>query len=179
MRVLDGRAFIATGAAEARLEHAQRHAEFCRAGTCTAADYDAVLAAITASEDLRPAAGASEAAPVIELLLDPVEVTNIRTSGGRFVGALRGPSGSVRVTIEIRWIDHPGDLSVEVAKDFFLTPLRRLGATKLVEAIRRTSGLPLSWEVRIVNERPDGTSVEGAVAMRAAEIANPPSGLGP
>jgi hypothetical protein len=179
MRVLDGRASVATGAAEARLDHAQRHAEFCRAGTCTAADYDAVLTAISSSEALHASPGAAETNPTVELLSDPIEVASIRTSGGRFVGGMRGPTGTVRITTEVRWIDRPGDPSVEVAKDFFLTPLQRLGAPRLVELIRQTAGLPLSWEVRIVNERPDGSSVEGAVALRAAEIANPPSRLGP
>jgi hypothetical protein len=115
--------------------------------------------------------------PEVTRLHEPAEVLNLQTTGARFASTVQTASGTARIVADVRWIDQQGDPAVEVVKDFFLAPLARMGAARLVDAIRAQAGLPLLWEVRIVNERPDGTTVQGSVVMRAAEMGNPPERL--
>ncbi len=178
MAVLDGVARIAVRerGVEARVDSVRARVELCR-GTCVATDQASAMLAVAGVEDLPRATSVREEAPVTERIDEPLSITNVPTQGARYVGALRSSQGDLRFTLNVRWIDEPGERSVEVVKDFFLAPLVRMGAASLVSELRRSVGLPLHWEVRIVTRRADGSTGEGAVVYHAAEMTNPPAAL--
>ena len=178
MAVLDGvaRIVVHDRNVEARVDSVRPHVELCR-GTCTATDEETAMLSVGGVDDLAPAQDVREEPPQLERLDDPIAITNVPTQGARFTGSLQSSQGALQFTVTVRWIEEPGEHSVEVVKDFFVAPLVRMGATRLVDEIRRTSGLPLHWEVRIATRRADGTIGEGAVVYHAAELANPPAAL--
>jgi hypothetical protein len=180
MGVLDGRARVALSdrGIEGRIDHATQRADLCRMGSCSPGRYADVLARLAAVDELPEAHGLVEDPPSSDSISDPMEIANVPTTGARFVGTVHTASGPLRVQIEARWIDSPGEASVEVVKDFFLTPVERIGARALAARIRETAGLPLHWEVRMQQAHPDGSTAEGAVVFHAAELGNPPASLG-
>jgi hypothetical protein len=104
-------------------------------------------------------------------------VAAMRTQGARFTSTLTHATGSVEIQVHVRWIADPGDPSARTAAAYFVTPLRRMGATRLADEIVRTVGLPLLWEVVLGNRRQNGSVVVGVNAHRAAEIGNAPASL--
>jgi len=178
MAVLDGAARIAVRerGLEARVDTVHSRVELCRAA-CAATDEDTAMLALGGIDDLPAATGVREDPPQFERLDDTLAITNVPTQGARFTGALQSSQGALHFTVTVRWIEEPGERSVEVVKDFFTAPLIRMGAAQLVEQIRHTVGLPLHWDVRITTRRADGSTGEGAVVYHAAELANPPAAL--
>ncbi|MEI8254699.1 MAG: hypothetical protein WCJ30_03415 [Deltaproteobacteria bacterium] len=178
MAVLDGvaRMSVRERGVEARVDSARSRVELCR-GACVASDQETAMLAVAGIVDLPRAMSVREEAPVTERIDDPLSITNVPTQGARFVGAVQSSQGTLQFTLTVRWIDEPGERSVEVVKDFFLAPLVRMGAAQLVREVRRSVGLPLHWEIRIVTRRADGSSGEGSVVYHAAEMANPPAAL--
>lgn len=179
LTLLDGEGRVASVSRGvwARFRHPVRDAELCHPGRCARGDAVAAFLAIEGLDDLAAPPGARESEATVTLNLDDELVANVRTQGGRFASALRGPAGAMGLEVFVRWIDEPGGASVEAAKAFFLAPLRRLGATQLADAIARTAGLPLRWEVRITNTSPGGEARVGTNVHVAAEIGNPPERL--
>jgi hypothetical protein len=179
MVVLDGaaRMNVRERGIEARLDPARADVTLCHAAQCTPTDEQTAFLAIGGVEDLPSFANAHETDPQMERLDDPLSIVNVPTQGARFVSTVHAPTGDVRFTVEVRWIDEPGERSVEVVKRFFLAPLVRMGAAQLVDQIRHESGLPLHWEVRIATQRRDGSTGEGSVVYHAAEMGNAPAAL--
>lgn len=179
LTVLDGVGRVAAPTREvyARFRHGAREAELCHAARCQTVDAVTAFVGVEGLDGLAAPPGAQESEPTVELQFDDELVANVRTQGGRFVSALRGPAGAMGVEVLVRWIDGPGGESVEAAKGFFLAPLRRMGATRLADAIARAAGLPLRWEVRIRNTAPGGEARVGTNVHVAAEIGNPPERL--
>jgi hypothetical protein len=179
MVVLDGAARMTARerGVEARVDPARADVSLCHAAECSPTDEQTAFLTVGGTEDLPSFANAHESDPQVDHLDDPMTIANVPTQGARFVSTVQAPIGDLRFTVEVRWIDEPGERSVEAVKRFFLAPLVRMGATRLVDEIRRASGLPLHWEVRIVTQRRDGSSGEGSVVYHAAEMGNPPAAL--
>jgi hypothetical protein len=179
MVVLDGAARITVRerGIEARVDPGRAEVALCHAAQCSPVDEQTAFLAIAGADDLPSFENSPETDPVIDRLDDPLAIVNVPTQGARMSSTVHAPMGDVRFTVEVRWIDEPGERSVEVVKRFFLAPLVRMGASRLADEIRRSSGLPLHWEVRIVTQRRDGSSGEGSVVFHAAEMGNPPAAL--
>ena len=65
----------------------------------------------------------------------------------------------------------------ELVTRLFTTPLERLGARRLSDAIRQTAGMPLLFDVTIADERADGTTASATDVYRAIAVENPPAAL--
>lgn len=178
MAVLDGRGrFINETGPNALLDHATGASQLCRGSQCVPSTAAEAIAVVNETTALTAPAGATDTDIAVEFISESLEVADLHTDGARFTGAVRHSGGSFVFTVEVHWIDHAGDPTVEVAKDFFVAPLVRLGANKLVAAIRRTVGLPLMFDVRIVNAADDADHTQGEDVYRAISVGNPPPAL--
>ncbi len=176
--LLDGRArFFVVGGPSARLDPATPTATLCQGDRCAPTTPAEALAVLTDTTGLTVPPGASESDIAVMYLNDRLEVANVHTDGARFTGAVQHPGGAYVFTVEVRWIVQPGDPTAAVATTYFVAPLRRLGAHRLVAAIQRTVGLPLLFDVRIVNSHAAGDADEGDDVYRAISIGNAPPGV--
>lgn len=174
--VLDGaaRMMVRERGIEARVGD---EVSLCRQGQCAPSEEISAMLAVGGVDDLPSFPNAREDEPTIDRIDEPLAITNVPTEGARFNSVVRSGAAVLRFTVTVRWADQPGERSIETVKRFFTAPLVRMGAARLVEEIRRTSGLPLHFEVRIQTLRADGSSGEGSVVYHAAEMGNPPAAL--
>jgi hypothetical protein len=175
LQVLDGRVWlrIPERAVDLRYDGSVNRAWQC-AGRCMVVEASRAFAAELGMGDDRGGPGTREEPPDVETLTDPATIVSLPTRGARFVSRFRSPLGAFEVTLEVRWIDQPGERSVEAVQDVFLAPVRRWGLAQLVEELRRTAGLPLAWEMRV---RAAGSAEVAVTVFRAASLDNPPAAL--
>lgn len=172
--LLDGRgvfAFAGEGV-RVRLGRPTDPAERCQGALCAREERSLLLATLASAGDLVPFQQLAEDSPSYEFLGDDVEVANLHTRGGRFVGVVHHAGGDARFTLEARWIGEPGDPNAELTKELLLTPLERLGARRLADRVRSLVGMPLLWDMFI-----ETGSAAGRDVYRAAEVGNPPEAL--
>lgn len=164
-------------ALDVRANAARRVVQVCRDGRCQLSNFDQTLAAVTAVDEGGPAPGLREEPPTTETLSDPESIANVSTRGARFVSIHRSAAGTFRATIEVRWIEEPGDRAVEAVKTLLLAPLVRRGLSQLVAEIRRTVGLPLQWHAHIGIDRGDAPAEGTTTIVRAASLDDPPAAI--
>ncbi len=171
--MLDGRLRLLSAETSLDLRYDGPHARAWRcSGTCIAADPARAFAAGLGFEAEGPTPTVREAEPAVETLSEPQSIANVPTRGARFTVRYASSVGSFEASVVARWIDAPGDPSVEAVKDVFLAPLVRWGLARTVEQIRSVVGLPLAWELRVGAARSgEGTSF----VFRAAALDNPPA----
>jgi hypothetical protein len=172
--LLDGRGVFAFAGerGRVRLGRATERAEHCQGALCSPEDRGRLLVTVASAGALQPLQGVVEDSPSYEFLGDDVEVAQLHTRGGRFVGTVHHSTGDARFTLEVRWIAEPGDPNAELTKDVLLTPLERLGARRLADRVRAVVGMPLLWDMHIETGDAAGRDV-----YRAAEVGNPPDVL--
>ena len=177
LHVLDGEA---RGAAVARNRSARwraadpASAERCAEGRCAPSPRVDALCALAGLDALAAPPNLTEQSPTVQRTDDDEIIAGVRTRGARFVTALVGPGTRLALEVETRFIADPSDPSAAAGREFFLAPLRRLGADGMVAHITATVGLPLRWEARVTRYPADGTEpVVGVTVYRAAELANP------
>lgn len=177
LHVLDGEARAAVVARDrsARWRAADpTTAERCTAGRCAPATRVDALCALAGLDTLAAPPALTEQAPTVQRTDDDEVIAGVRTRGARFATALVGPGARIALEVEARFIADPAEPSAAAAREFFLAPLRRLGAEGMVAHITATVGLPLRWEARVTRYPADGAEpVVGVTVYRVAELANP------
>ncbi len=181
LQVLDGRAraaVVGRGRSARWSAASPAEAEACTEGRCAPAPRLDALCALGGLEALSPPPGLVERSPTVRRVTEESVVVGVRTEGARFVTALQGNGRRIALEVEVRWIASPDDPSAAAAREYFLAPLRRLGAVGMVGHVTATVGLPLLWEARVTTFPPDGGEpVVGVTVYRAAELANAPAAL--